>query len=80
MRPIKIDDACIDKIVRKITKHITKSWLTSREAADYLSCAEGTLKTWRSRGCGPKYSTVQGKMVRYHIDDLDTFVRAEVSS
>lgn len=80
MSSITIDDASIEEIARRISKYTVKTWLSSRESADYLSCAEGTLKTWRSRGCGPEYHVIQGKMVRYHVDDLDAFVRGEVSS
>ena len=79
MSSITIDDACIEEIARRISKYTVKTWLSSREAADYLSCAEGTLKTWRSRGCGPRYNVLMSKMVRYHVDDLDAFVRAEAS-
>jgi hypothetical protein len=54
-------------------------WFDSDAAADYLTCTPGTMKTWRSRGEGPAYHVVNGKMVRYHIDDLDAFVRGEVA-
>lgn len=54
-----------------------QAWLGTRAAADYLGCKYGTLKTWRSRGEGPKYYVIHGKMVRYHVDDLDAYVRGE---
>lgn len=53
------------------------AWLGTKDAALYLGCKYGTLKTWRSRGEGPKYYVVHGKMVRYHIDDLNAYVRGE---
>ena len=55
-------------------------WMTPREAAEYLGCTYGTLKSWRARGEGPKYHKVNGRLVRYHVTELDAFVRGEVSS
>jgi len=52
-------------------------WLDTETAAAYLSCKPGTLRTWRSRGEGPRYHVIHGRSVRYHIDDLNAFVRAE---
>ncbi len=48
-------------------------WLTTEDAASYLSVSEGTLRNWRSRGAGPRYHTV-GRLVRYHRDALDAFI------
>lgn len=53
-------------------------WLDSDGAALYLGCSAGTLKTWRSRGEGPRYHVIQSKLVRYHVNELDAFVRGEV--
>lgn len=53
-------------------------WLNTKSAAQYLSVKEGTLKTWRAKSTGPKYHVIQSKMVRYHVDDLNAFVRGEV--
>lgn len=52
-------------------------WLDTETAAAYLLCTPGTLRTWRSQGTGPRYSVMHGKLVRYHIDDLNNFVRGE---
>ena len=57
--------------------NIPSPWKDSEQAATYLSCSAGTLKTWRSRGEGPRYNIIQEKLIRYHIDDLDAFVRGE---
>lgn len=54
-------------------------WLDSVAAAEYIGCTAGTLKTWRSRGEGPKYHIINQKLVRYNIADLDAFVRGEVA-
>src|SRR3546814_15628028 len=37
----------------------TSPWLDSGAAAEYLSCPAGTMKTWRSRGEGPRYHIIQ---------------------
>ncbi|MFW8592817.1 helix-turn-helix domain-containing protein [Cribrihabitans neustonicus] len=51
----------------------TSPWLTTDQAAAYLSVSSGTLANWRSKGNGPRYRAV-GRMVRYHRDDLDAFM------
>jgi hypothetical protein len=54
-------------------------WFDCEHAGAYLGCAPGTLKTWRARGEGPPYHVINGKLVRYHRDELDAFVRGEVA-
>jgi hypothetical protein len=49
-------------------------WLDTAGAAAYLGCQPATLKTWRSRGEGPRFHLVSVKLVRYHRDELDAFV------
>ncbi|WP_038650808.1 helix-turn-helix domain-containing protein [Roseicyclus elongatus] len=51
----------------------TSPWLTTEQAANYLSVSTGTLANWRSAGNGPRYKAV-GRLVRYHRDDLDAFL------
>lgn len=51
----------------------TSPWLTTEQAASYLSVSPGTLRNWRSSGAGPSYHVV-GRIVRYHRDDLDAFL------
>ena len=48
-------------------------WMTSEQAAGYLSVSKGTMHNWRSKGAGPRYRTV-GRIVRYHRNDLDAFL------
>lgn len=58
-------------------------WLNTKEAATYLGYSEGTLKAYRSMGRGPRYRVVGGGsrgFVRYHLDDLDAFVRGETAA
>lgn len=66
-----------DIVHRLIETHRYSPWLDTEEAAKYLSRQPGTLKGWRSRGEGPPYRLVNHLLIRYHIDDLDAFVRGE---
>ena len=50
-------------------------WMTTDQAAAYLSVSSGTMRNWRSRGEGPRYHTLGGRLVRYEADDLDAFMR-----
>lgn len=77
MSDLSIDT--IEDALRRVLETNNRSpWLDSDGAAKYLSCTPGTLKTWRSRGEGPNYHIIQSKLVRYHVEDLDAFVRGEV--
>lgn len=50
-------------------------WLDTAAAARYLGKEPGTLKGWRSKGEGPTFFAVSRQFIRYHVDDLDAFVR-----
>jgi len=50
-------------------------WMDTEKAADYIGCKPNTLKAWRNRGEGPRYHVILHKLVRYHRDDLDAFIR-----
>ena len=69
----------IESTVRRVldTRGASSPWHDTEAAAVYLSCAPGTLKTWRARGEGPRYHLINEKSVRYHVTDLDAFVRGE---
>ncbi|MFT4159611.1 helix-turn-helix domain-containing protein [Shinella sp.] len=66
-----------DAVRRALDAHIRSPWYDTDAAAAYLSSTPGTLRVWRSQGTGPRYRVVHGKVVRYHVDDLDAFVRGE---
>lgn len=68
-----------DALRRVLDTHKRSPWFDSDSAAEYLGCTPGTLKTWRSRGEGPRYNIIQSKLVRYHVEDLDAFVRGEAN-
>ncbi|MEM1040397.1 MAG: helix-turn-helix domain-containing protein [Pseudomonadota bacterium] len=75
-----IDEAIEHERLARSSTNPKPVWLNTKTAAKYLSAKEGTLKTWRAKGVGPKYHVIQGKMVRYHVDDLNAFVRGEVNN
>lgn len=50
-------------------------WRTPQKAAEYLDFHTDTLRRWRREGVGPPYSK-HGKFIRYHVDDLDAWMRS----
>ena len=59
------------------TGDISSPWLTTEQAADYLGLAENTLRVWRHRGEGPRYHVLNRRLIRYHSDEIDTYVRGQ---
>ena len=51
-----------------------KKLLNVAEAAAYLDVKEGTLRVWKSTGryCLPCVKV--GRLVKYHVSDLDAFL------
>lgn len=74
MSELTIDE--IRGVVREELQCPRSPWMDSDAAAAYLGSTAGTLRNWRATGKGPKYHIVQDRLVRYHADDLDSFVRA----
>lgn len=66
----------VEALVRwYLDTHWFTPWFDTAAAAAYLRREPGTLKGWRSKGEGPRFHTVNGQLIRYHVDDLDAFVR-----
>ena len=66
----------VEALVRwYLDTHWFTPWFDTEAAAAYLRREPGTLKGWRSRGEGPRFHTVNNQLIRYHVDDLDAFVR-----
>lgn len=65
----------IRAVVREEMARPASPWLDTEAAASYLGSTPGTLKNFRAAGKGPAYHVVGERLVRYHIDDLDRFVR-----
>jgi len=53
-------------------------FLNTAQAAFYVGVQQKTLKKMRGRGDGPKFRK-HGRLVRYHIDDLDAWSNANAS-
>lgn len=49
-----------------------KTFLDTREAAEFLGLKPNTLEKMRVYGGGPEYRK-HGRYVRYHIDDLNAW-------
>jgi len=70
-----LDLDAIREVIREELARPISPWLDSDGAAAYLSSTAGTLKNWRATGRGPRYHVVQDRLIRYHVDDLDAFIR-----
>ena len=69
-----IDLQAIRTVIREELARPSTPWLDTEAAAAYLGSTVGTLKNWRATGRGPRYRVVQDRLIRYHRDDLNTFV------
>lgn len=67
-------------LLREELARAQSPWLDSEAAAAHIGASAGTLKTWRAMGKGPRYHVVQDRLVRYHRDELDDFVRSGCQS
>ncbi len=43
-------------------------------SANYLGVEESTLQAWRSRGGGPRFVKINGRICRYRLEDLDAWI------
>lgn len=59
-----------------VIRTVETQMLTTAEAAAYLGRAPRTLQNWRNNlHIGPKYSGT-GTGIRYHVRDLDAWIKA----
>jgi len=49
-------------------------WMTTEQAAAYLSVSPKTMAIWRTEGRGPRYRIIHNRLVRYEAPELDRFV------
>ncbi|MDP2374265.1 helix-turn-helix domain-containing protein [Reyranella sp.] len=63
-------------IIQRALNRDHSPWLDTKGAAAYLKSTPGTLKTWRATGDGPRFHG-KHRFVRYHVTDLDAFMRGE---
>ena len=68
-----------DALRRVLDSHNRSPWFDTEAAAIYLTSTPGTLRTWRGNGEGPRYHVIHGKTIRYHVNDLDGFIRGEAA-
>ena len=61
-----------DEIVRAAKAKKGSPFLTTAQAAHYVSLTRRTLEKMRIEGGGPCFRK-HGRYVRYHIDDLDSW-------
>jgi predicted DNA-binding transcriptional regulator AlpA len=47
---------------------------TPKEASEFLGVPEGTLAQWRSQRRGPAFIKLEGRLVRYRVRDLETYI------
>ncbi len=75
----KLEEA-VDAAVQRTVERLSPSspWLTTEQAAAYLKSTPGTLETWRKKGRGPAYHGGH-RFTRYHVGDLDAWMRGEAN-
>lgn len=56
------------------TKETPKALLKTRKAANHLDLSPRTLESWRLKGGGPPFIALSPKAVRYHPDDLESWI------
>lgn len=55
------------------------SYLTTKEAAEFLAVSSSTLKRWRRENKSPPYLK-QGGIIRYSQDELEEWAKAHSGS
>ena len=53
---------------------VPKLLLTPNDAADFLSISPETLAQWRSQQRGPHFIKLEGRLVRYRLTDLESYL------
>lgn len=51
--------------------------LSTKQAAQHLGLQPETLMAWRSQKRGPAFIRLNGRTIRYRIDDLTAFINAK---
>ena len=53
---------------------MTQELMTRTDAADYLGVTKDTLAQMASRGIGPRFAKLSGRLVRYRRADIDAWI------
>lgn len=56
---------------------ILSPWFAPDDAATYLGLSVRGLEDMRAKGTGPRFHKVGARVVRYHRDDLDAWLRSD---
>ncbi|WP_298722249.1 helix-turn-helix domain-containing protein [uncultured Ferrovibrio sp.] len=64
-----------DLLDRAATAKQGSPFLNTAQAAFYIGLSNRTLEKMRKTGSGPRFRK-HGRVVRYHIEDLDSWSRA----
>jgi predicted DNA-binding transcriptional regulator AlpA len=56
---------------------MTRQLLSEKDAAKVLSLSERTLQKFRFLNRGPRFRRLNGRCVRYDVDDLFAWVQAQ---
>ena len=54
--------------------------MTRTDAADYLGITKDTLAQMASRGIGPQFAKLSGRIVRYRRADIDAWVEEKLTN
>ena len=54
--------------------------MTRDDAADYLGITKDTLAQMASRGIGPQYAKLSGRVVRYRRADIDAWIESKLTN
>lgn len=55
---------------------VISPWLTPRQAAGYIGLDERSLEAKRRNNDGPVCHRVNHRLIRYHVADLDAWLRS----
>jgi len=56
------------------------TWLTPKEAANYVRLKEDTLRHMRTNGNGPEFYRLSKNRILYQRDALDRWIKAGLSA
>jgi hypothetical protein len=72
-------DLVAARVAEQITSGTLKAvspWLTPADAAAYLGLRPVSLEQMRAKGTGPKFRKIRGRIVRYHVRELDDWLNS----
>lgn len=64
-------------VIRAMTN---KELMDRTDAAEYLGVTKDTLAQMASRGIGPRFAKLSGRLVRYRRADIDAWIEENLTS